>query len=448
MVQWIQADNCSWAGFQLTNGASFNTVMGNVMSRNVAGIRVQSGSMNNRILSNTIADNNKMSRLTATPANDDSGAFGVLLNGDSNEVAYNTISGSEAFSYDYGRDGAAVEVYGGRFNDIHHNLSLDNETFGELGNSRASNNSLSYNVVRSSLATSKFVVTRGPLTALGPVSSTRLYNNSVALTGTQSQGFVCYGGCTRESLYMRNNIISARWKAGYADGPIDEDYNLFYGGRVQFQLGARSAITDPGYTNAQMGDLRLRPGSRAIDTGVWSPYSADFQGGPVPRDGDGNGTAATDLGAFEFMPGGSAPAPTPTPAPVISPRPTPTATPGVVGTAIANADVYTFAEADRHTESHSHTETVGHAIVDSNAHGDSAGANADAEVHNGACSIPNHRVGGHVLRGQRSRKRRQQRDESGDCMADALEGQQCCIESRRSAAPQARWWLVGNAYSI
>ena len=67
-VQWVQADNCSWAGFQLTSGASFNTVMGNVMTRNVAGIRVQSGAMNNRILSNTIADNSKMSRLTATPA--------------------------------------------------------------------------------------------------------------------------------------------------------------------------------------------------------------------------------------------------------------------------------------------------------------------------------------------------------------------------------------------
>ena len=28
------------------------------------------------------------------------------------DVSFNTISGSDAFSYDYGRDGAAVEVYG------------------------------------------------------------------------------------------------------------------------------------------------------------------------------------------------------------------------------------------------------------------------------------------------------------------------------------------------
>jgi hypothetical protein len=67
-----------------------------------------------------------MSVLTPTPTNDDCGAFGVLLSGDRTEVAYNTISGSDAFSYDYGRDGSAIEVYGGQANFIHDNLGIDN----------------------------------------------------------------------------------------------------------------------------------------------------------------------------------------------------------------------------------------------------------------------------------------------------------------------------------
>ena len=61
---------------------------------------MSSGLSDNTIVANTIRDNNKMS-VNTPGGDDDSGAFGVLLNGDRNEVANNTISGSDAFSYDY-----------------------------------------------------------------------------------------------------------------------------------------------------------------------------------------------------------------------------------------------------------------------------------------------------------------------------------------------------------
>lgn len=70
-----------------------------------------------------------MSVNTSTPTDDDSGAFGVLLNGNETVVAYNTISGHDAFSYDYGRDGCAIEIYAGRDNVIHHNEASDNDCF-------------------------------------------------------------------------------------------------------------------------------------------------------------------------------------------------------------------------------------------------------------------------------------------------------------------------------
>ena len=327
---------------EFSGGATFNTVVSSVMSGSVAGVYLASGSSNNRVLSNWIADNTKMSRLTPEP-NDDNGAFGILLNGDSNEIASNTISGHDTFSYDYGRDGAAVEVYGGQSNHIHHNLAIDNDTFSELGNSRSHTNFYGYNVVRSSLATSTFLVTRGGQSGYGPVNGTRLYNNTVSLTGAQSQGFVCHGGCTVDVLYMRNNIIGAGWKAGYADGPIDEDYDLFYRGNTQFMVGAHSITGDPGFINGISGNFDLLAGSRAIDAGAYSPYRKDFQGKVVPQDGNRDTRLAADMGAFEFSPGSglttvtpspiktATPTPTPTPKPA-TPTPTPNRTPSVAPT--------------------------------------------------------------------------------------------------------------------
>ena len=338
VVHGIHLDNCSWAGLQFATGASFNIAAGNVMTRNVVGAHAEDGSANNRIVGNQIADNTKMSRLTSTPDNDDSGAFGVLLNGDMNEVGYNVISGHDTFSYDYGRDGAAVEVFGGQSNRIHHNLALENDAFSELGNPRSSANTFDYNVVRSSLPQSIFLVTRGAEDRNGPVLSTRLHNNTVLLTGANSQGFVCHAGCGAGILFLRNNIFQASLKAGYADGAIDEDHNLYYGGQVQLTMGPNSIIANPRFSDAAGGVLNLRADSPAIDAGVLASSVKDFEGRPVPQDGDGDNSAVTDMGAFEFVPGasvsavltaiGPTPTRTPSPTPTRTPTPTPTRTPG------------------------------------------------------------------------------------------------------------------------
>ena len=293
----VQADGCSWAGVEIT-GAN-DRVERSLLSHNVAGVDVKSGSVGAKVLDNQIVDNNKMSVLTSSPTNDDSGAFGVTLHGDGAEVAYNRISGSDAFSYDYGRDGAAVEVYGGQGNNIHHNVAVDNHDFSELGNPRSADNTFAYNLVRSSLATSTFLITRGGGTSLGPVLHTHAYNNTVYLSGSSSQGFVCNAGCSPAILTLRDNIIQAAWKAGYADAPFDENNDIFYGGRVQFRRGHRSLVANPRFVAPPL-NLRLRRGSPAIDRGVDLGYRRDLTGRRVPLDGDGNGRAAVDLGAYEY----------------------------------------------------------------------------------------------------------------------------------------------------
>jgi hypothetical protein len=291
--------NCSWAGISISGAA--NRIEDNLVRNNISGVAVRAGAVDNRILRNQIRDNNRMSVLTTQPW-DDSGAFGVLLHGDRTEVAYNTISGSDAFSHDYGRDGAAIEIYGGRNNSIHHNQAFDNDAFAELGNSRSADNTFAYNLVRSSLERSTFLVTRGGKSGFGPVLRTMLVNNTVLMTGRYSEGFVCEAGCGPDVLTMRNNIVVAVVKAGYADRAFTDDHNLYWGGIVQFPKGATSIVGDPRFVDPGRGDLHLRSDSPAVDRGVPAGYTADLGGAAVPRDGNGDGTAAVDLGAYERQP--------------------------------------------------------------------------------------------------------------------------------------------------
>lgn len=299
-VETIHVDGCRWGGVSISG--SHNIVRNSVATGNVVGIYLRSGSVGNRVIGNELRDNNRMSVLTPVPAGDDSGAWGVLLNGDDNEVAYNVISGSDAFSYDYVRDGAAVEIYGGRGNRIHHNRAVDNNMFAELGNSRSAGNVFSYNAVLSQLERGGFLTTRGALSRYGPVLGTELYNNSVLLKGAVSEGIVCHAGCGPHILRMRNNVIEAVRKAGYADLPFDDGHGLYFGGRIQFVLGPGSQVAPPQFADPTAGDLRLLRSSPGIDRGdpTGVPFLTDFAGRPTPADGTGDGVAVVDVGAYEL----------------------------------------------------------------------------------------------------------------------------------------------------
>ncbi|HEV8688371.1 MAG TPA: Ig-like domain-containing protein, partial [Gaiellaceae bacterium] len=297
-VREVHVRGCRFAGIALAG--TDDRIENSLATDNVAGVYVRPGTTGAAVVWNELRNNNRMSVNTASRRNDDSGAFGVLLRGDGAEVAYNTISGSDAFSYDYGRDGAAVEIFDGKGNTIHHNLALESNSFTELAGARAADNVYAHNVFRSSLPKAMFLVTRGAGDGTGPVLGTRLYHNTAYLTGSASRGFVCYAGCSSGVLTMRNNIVRAVSKVGYADAPFDEDYDLFYGGAMQFTKGTHSIVANPQFVNAAGGDLRLRTGSPAIDAGVDVGYRVDFDERQRPTDGNGDGRSIVDIGAYEF----------------------------------------------------------------------------------------------------------------------------------------------------
>jgi 3-phytase len=296
-VRHLEVRACSWAGIAISG--SSNTVESNLVTDTAAGLYVKPGAHEQQ----AAAQPARRQQPHVGPHFDVDlrrlRRFGVLLRGDNNEVAYNTISGSDAFSYDYGRDGAAIEIYGAVGNHIHHNVAVDNDAFSELGDPRSADNVFAYNEVRSSLETSVFLVTRGAGSSYGPVFRTTVYNNTVLFTGALSQGFVCHAGCSAAILTMRNNVIQAVAKVGYADAPFDEDHGVYFGGQRQFVLGARSVVAAPGFVDPAAGNLRLQSGSPAVDRGVVVPYRTDLDGLTTPVDGNGDGLVATDAGAYE-----------------------------------------------------------------------------------------------------------------------------------------------------
>ena len=111
------------------------------------------------------------------------------------------------------------------------------------------------------------------------VRATKAFHNTVVMTGSRGQGFVC-SGCSAAILQLRNNIIHARWKVGYAGGTVDEDYNLFSGGILQFNRGTHSRVSSPGFVSAT--NLRLRASSPAVDRGVPGLVRVDVRGRRVP----------------------------------------------------------------------------------------------------------------------------------------------------------------------
>jgi hypothetical protein len=292
------------AGFVFSSNASYGILRFVRSTGHSTGGQISTGSHHCRILNSRFEDNTAMQVLDNTNPDNDAGAFGFLVNGDDNEVAYNTFSNNNAWcSYDYGIDGASVEIYQAQRNSIHHNVSRNEGTFTELGGARTDGNVFAYNLVTSTVAQCIFLNLRGAGSVWGPNRNTRAYNNTVYLTGNQSQGLVCGDGCNPGILTFRNNIIWSEWKGAWVDSQPLASNNVFWksGGNPLIQnlvLDGSSRRADPLFRNAAAGDFHLLSGSPARNAGhsavISEGYTADLDGIAVPSE------SITDIGAYEY----------------------------------------------------------------------------------------------------------------------------------------------------
>ncbi|HKS01491.1 MAG TPA: hypothetical protein VJS86_07425 [Arthrobacter sp.] len=312
-VDGLRATDCGYAGFSVSG--DHVVVKNSKASGNSAGIRVGTGSDFGNYSDNVLTNNNIMNSNTRgkrcgtrqeANCSDDSGAFGVLINGNDNEFSGNTVSGSSAFSYDFGRDGSAFEIYNGSRNNIHHNKAIDNHVFSEVGRSdgAADGNIFRYNLITSSCgkrcAGDAGLIIRGPGTQYGPTNSTTFEFNTVWLKGSRSRGVVCHASCP-SSTVIRANILVAVRDALWMDGSGWTEQANVINGPSNVPLDGSSTTAPAKFVNPPK-DLHLTSGSPAIGRAGSSPSGVGLDHSAAPQNGQCPGSGQADAGAYEYRP--------------------------------------------------------------------------------------------------------------------------------------------------
>jgi parallel beta-helix repeat protein len=294
-------------GFTLTNGVdgvftgygSSPTILNNVISANVVcsgrgAIEViNSGSP---IIRNNIITNNR-----CDPAQ--GGAGIAMYTGSDAQIIGNEISGHA---------GAGIYELSGGTTTIQGNIIHGNQNRGiELGN--FSDVSIVQNLIFGNKGAGIYWLV--PAGSRGP----RLVNNTIVDNDAQSGSAIFADGFDTRTELINNILIGKAGQTavfcgnrGDSNPPIFRFNNVFspggsaYGGICSDQTGLNGNISaDPRFLDPANGDYRLDIDSPVTDAGDnTAPEIAniDLTGRNRFIDGDGNGQAQVDMGAYEFAP--------------------------------------------------------------------------------------------------------------------------------------------------
>jgi len=234
------------------------------------------------------------------------GPMGLVSTGSHVEISHNTFINFRSIGTYWGADGGAIEFDNHEHQEdlhVHHNYSRGNSGFLECyEHGDYENVTIAYNV---SDDYEKFL-------GLNGTRKWNVINNTALRTRHDGHGFSDFiwfrEWFNPNDVTFVNNIFITRhagmsifgdFVQGIAqDGEKQASRNnVFYcfsgDTDVGKPLGEGDVVADPMFVDFDNRDLRLRPGSPAIDAGAKVEYAADVEGTPI--------VGKTDIGAYEFV---------------------------------------------------------------------------------------------------------------------------------------------------
>jgi carbohydrate esterase-like sialic acid-specific acetylesterase len=243
---------------------------------------------------------------TSNP-DDDYGAVGIVCSGSDLIVRRNTIINAIAQSYDYGNDGAGIELWR-TVNNLHvYQNFVDNAAnfteFGGINTDTVSNVVFEHNVVSRLKGVVGWFHNGGSNFALGSLSNVSFINNVFYVPNTATTPMIQVLGFSSSDaswLTIRNNIFSINYLNDWDSTSTNyvHSYNLYHYTSGNFRAGylasANEYTGDPLFIHAPGRDLRLMAGSAALGRGTPVPgYMTDYTGTSF------SGDATPDIGAVQ-----------------------------------------------------------------------------------------------------------------------------------------------------